>query len=84
VFILPMLRGESSIPRSVQVFELGIDRANEVGPGAENVDVGARQTGASRPGSGSVVEKLRTAWVKRAPSGSFDSAPQALCHAIKL
>ena len=32
--------------------------------------------------SGSVVEKLRAAWVRHAPPRSFDSAPQALCHPI--
>jgi hypothetical protein len=31
-----------------------------------------------------VVKKLRAAWVKQAPPGSFDSAPQALCQAIRL
>jgi hypothetical protein len=31
---------------------------------------------------GLVVEKLRAAWVDQSPSRSFDSAPQALCHAI--
>jgi hypothetical protein len=31
-----------------------------------------------------VIEKLRTAWVRQASPGSFDSAPQALCHTINL
>jgi hypothetical protein len=31
-----------------------------------------------------VIEKLRAAWVRPAPSGSFDSAPQRLWQAINL
>jgi hypothetical protein len=39
---------------------------------------------AGLPGAGSVVENLRTSWVREAPPGSFDSAPQVLCHEINL
>ena len=52
----------SPIPGLFKVFELGIDRANEA-------------PGKNRSGAGSVVEKLRTAWVRQAPPGSFGSAP---------
>jgi hypothetical protein len=31
-----------------------------------------------------VVEKLGAAWVKQAPSGSFDSAPSSAYQAINL
>jgi hypothetical protein len=64
----------------------------------ENSDVGAGHSkmlasswlsvpGKDRGGParcGSVVEKAPNSMGKIAPSGSFDSAPQALCHAINL
>jgi hypothetical protein len=65
-------------PGLCKAFEFGIDRTNEAGlhcappafelffPGAENVDISARHRflvlGPGKPGAGSVVEKLRTAW----------------------
>jgi hypothetical protein len=61
---------------------------------AENVDLGAghgKMLASSwfsapekKPWRASVVEKLRTAWVRLAPPRSFDSAPQALVYAINL
>jgi hypothetical protein len=42
------------------------------------------KTVAGQPCAGSVVEKLRAAWERKAPPRSFDSAPQALYHAIGL